>query len=77
MGNNNVTQSKGAKRSSKKEQKEQRQKESNSAVDDVITDHATIDKNSEGKFFSQNLLLISHTAIYNHKNHNLVRLTKN
>ena len=60
MGNHNVAQSKGAKISSKKEQKEQRQKESNSAVDDVITDHATIDKNSEGKFFSQNLLLISH-----------------
>ena len=74
MGNHNVTQSKGAKRSSKKEP---RQKESNSAVDDVITDHATIDKNSEGKFFSENLLLIFHTAIYNYKNHNLVRLTKN
>ena len=63
MGNHNVTQSKGAKRSSKKEQNEQRQKESNSAVDDFITDHATVDKNSGGKLFLENLLLISHTAI--------------
>jgi len=60
MGNHNVTQSKGAKRSSEKEQNEQRQKESNFAVDDVITDNATADKNSKGKFFLETLLLISH-----------------
>ena len=67
MGNHNVTQSKGAKRSSKKEQKEQRQKESNSAVDDVITHHATVDKNSEGKFVFENLLPILRHNYHNQK----------
>ena len=35
-----------------------------SVVDDAITDHKTVEKNSEGKYVSENLLLMLHTAIY-------------
>ena len=47
MGNLNCAQSKGAK----------------SAMEDDITDPATVDKNSEGKFVFENLLPTFHTAI--------------
>ena len=38
-------------------------KGADSAVDDDITDHTTVDKNSEGKCVFEKLLLIFHTAI--------------
>ena len=47
MADHNDAQSKGAK----------------SAREDDITDHTTVDKNSEGKFVFENLLLMLNTAI--------------
>ena len=44
MADHNHSQSKGA----------------NSAVDNAITDRTTVEKNSEGKFVSENLLLMFH-----------------
>ena len=51
MADHNDSQSKGA----------------NSAVDNAITDRTTVEKNSEGKFVSENLLLMFHITYHKQK----------